>query len=239
MADALIRRGFRTEAVTGKTSPDERQRIYEQFSNPNDPLEWLFVSDLLNEGIDIPEINSILFLRPTESSTLFLQQLGRGLRLYPDTEILTVIDFIGHHKNAWLSLQALNNPHGTLGNHNEHLGISPPKHCEIILEDRTKEILLKIKNLSRTKADSCKEAYDRLRLELGYPPKPIDIAIREDVPSMKEFRQVFGSWLDCRIAMNDATDWEIQTRSNELVYDFLKSVEVDWQAQRVIPYALL
>jgi superfamily II DNA or RNA helicase/HKD family nuclease len=239
MADALIRRGFESKAVTGKTSPDERQRVYERFSNPHDPLEWLFVSDLLNEGVDIPEINSILFLRPTESSTLFLQQLGRGLRLYPDTEILTIIDFIGHHKNAWLSLQALKDPHSTLGSRTEDLGISPPKHCEIILEDRTKEILLKIKNLSKTKAATCKEAYDRLKLELGYPPKPIDFVIREDMPSMKELRQVFGSWLDCRIAMNDATDWEIQIRSNELICNFLKSVELDWQAQRVIPYALL
>jgi superfamily II DNA or RNA helicase len=239
MADALIRRGFGSEAVTGKANPDERRKIYERFSNPDDPLEWLFVSDVLNEGVDIPEINSILFLRPTESSTLFLQQLGRGLRLYPHTEILTIIDFIGHHKNAWLSLQSLNDPHGTLGSRTENLGISPPKHCEIILEDRTKEILLKIKKLSRTKENICEEAYKRLKLELGYPPKPIDFVIRDDMPSMREFRQVFGSWLDCRIAMKDATDWEIQIRNNELVYNFLKAVETDWQAQRVMPYALL
>ncbi|XHX79261.1 MAG: DEAD/DEAH box helicase family protein [Stenomitos frigidus ULC029] len=240
MANALTRRGFVSVAVTGKTSPDQRQEIYKRFSNPNDSLEWLFVADVLNEGVDIPEINSILFLRPTESSTLFLQQLGRGLRLHPDTEVLTVIDFVGHHKNAWLSLQALNDPHGILGNRDiDDLGISPPRHCEIILEDRTKEILLKIKNLARTKADACREAYERLKLELGYPPKPVDFAIRDDMPSMKEFRQAFGSWLDCRIAMNDATDWETQIRSNELVYNFLKAVETDWQAQRVTPYALL
>ena len=240
MADAFNGRGFMSESVTGKNSPDERQKIYARFSNSDNPLEWLFVSDVLNEGVDIPEINSILFLRPTESSTLFLQQLGRGLRLCPNTEVLTVIDFVGHHKNAWLSLQALNDPHRTLGNRNiDDLGISPPNHCEIILEDRTKEILLKIKNLSKTKVDTCREAYERLKLELGYPPKPVDFSIRDDMPSMKEFRQAFGSWLDCRIAMADATTWEIQIRSNELVYSFLKAVEIDWQAQRVIPYALL
>ncbi|NJO53389.1 MAG: DUF3427 domain-containing protein [Leptolyngbyaceae cyanobacterium RM2_2_4] len=240
MADAFNRRGSVSESVTGKNSPDERQKIYERFSNSNDTLEWLFVSDVLNEGVDIPEINSILFLRPTESSTLFLQQLGRGLRLHPDIDVLTVIDFVGHHKNAWLSLKALNDPHVILGSRDiDDLGIAPPKHCEIILEDRTKEILLKIKNLAKTKADTCREAYERLKLELGYPPKPVDFVIRDDMPSMKEFRQAFGSWLDCRNAMNDATDWDLQIKDNELIYNLLKAVEIDWQAQRVTPYALL
>lgn len=240
MADSFNRRGFVSEAITGKTRPDERQKIYERFSDPNNLLEWLFVSDVLNEGVDIPGINSILFLRPTESSTLFLQQLGRGLRLHPDIEVLTVIDFVGHHQNAWLSLKALNDPHVILGSRDiDDLGITPPKNCEIILEDRTKEILLKIKNLAKTKVDTCREAYECLKLELGYPPKPIDFVIRDDMPSMKEFRQAFGSWLDCRITMNDAIDWELQIRNNELIYNFLKAVETDWQAQRVTPYALL
>ena len=240
MADSLNKRGYVSESVTGKITPSERQKIYAKFSNPDDPLEWLFVSDVLNEGVDIPEINSILFLRPTESSTLFLQQLGRGLRLCIGTEVLTVLDFVGHHKNAWLSLKALNDPHKTLVNLNiNDLEISPPKNCEIILEERTKEILLKIKNLSKTKVDACREAYESLKLELGYPPKPIEFAIRDDMPSMKDFRQAFGSWLDCRIAMNDATEWEVQIKSNELVYNFLKAVETDWQAQRIMSYALL
>jgi len=240
MADKFNQRGFVSEAVTGETKPEERQKIYARFTDPDDPLEWLFVADVLNEGIDIPEINSILFLRPTESSILFLQQLGRGLRPHPDIEILTVIDFVGHHKNAWLSLKALNDPHSTLGSQNaDDLGITPPKNCEIVLEDRTKEILLKIKNLSRTKADICKEAYERLKLELGYPPKPIDFAIRDDMPSMQEIRAAFKSWLDLRILVGDATDWENKVRNIEPIYEFLKACEKDWQAQRVTPYALL
>ncbi|PZO41779.1 MAG: hypothetical protein DCF17_10295 [Shackletoniella antarctica] len=240
MADAFNRRGFVSEAVTGKTSPDKRREIYGNFSDSNNSLEWLFVSEVLNEGVDIPEINSVLFLRPTESPMLFLQQLGRGLRLYPDIEVLIVIDFVGHHKNAWLSLKALNDPHVILGRREiDDLGIAPPKHCEIILEDRTKEMLLKIKNLSKTKTDICREAYERLKLELNYPPKLVDLVIRDDMPSMKEFKQVFGSWLDCRIAMNDATNWELRIKNIELVYNFLKVVETDWQAQRVTPYALL
>jgi len=154
--------------------------------------------------------------------------------------VLTVLDFVGHHKNAWLSLCCLNDPHSSLGISNtDTLEITPPKHCEILLEDKTKEILRKIKALTATKADRCKEAYERLRAELGHPPRPIDFWSREDMPSFQEFKQAFGTWLDCRIAMGDATDWELAIEQNNTIYKFLKTVEADWQAQRVTPYALL
>ena len=58
-------------------------------------IRFIFVVDIYNEGVDIPEVNTVLFLRPTESLTIFLQQLGRGLRLAEDKECLTVLDFIG------------------------------------------------------------------------------------------------------------------------------------------------
>ena len=58
-------------------------------------VRFIFVVDIYNEGVDIPEVNTVLFLRPTESLTVFLRQLGRGLRLSEDKECLTVLDFIG------------------------------------------------------------------------------------------------------------------------------------------------
>ena len=59
-------------------------------------LEILFAVDILNEGVDIPGVNMVLFLRPTESSTIFLQQLGRGLRKYTNKPYVTILDFIGN-----------------------------------------------------------------------------------------------------------------------------------------------
>ena len=59
-------------------------------------MNLLFTVDLFNEGVDVPEIDTVLFLRPTESATVFLQQLGRGLRLADDKPCLTVLDFIGN-----------------------------------------------------------------------------------------------------------------------------------------------
>ena len=66
----------------------------------NNELKVLFTVDMFNEGVDIPSIDSILFLRPTESPTIFLQQLGRGLRIAENKEYLTVLDFIGNYKKA-------------------------------------------------------------------------------------------------------------------------------------------
>lgn len=82
----------------GKSSPEER--VVAQRKLVSGEINFIFVVDLYNEGIDIPEINTVLFLRPTESLTVFLQQLGRGLRLADDKECLTVLDFVGQaHKN--------------------------------------------------------------------------------------------------------------------------------------------
>lgn len=64
-------------------------------------INYLFVVDIFNEGIDIPEIDTVLFLRPTESLTVFLQQLGRGLRLAKDKECLTVLDFVGNSRSEY------------------------------------------------------------------------------------------------------------------------------------------
>ena len=79
--------------LTGK-SPDEERTAARQRLVAGE-VRFIFVVDLYNEGVDIPEVNTVLFLRPTESLTVFLQQLGRGLRLAEDKECLTVLDFIG------------------------------------------------------------------------------------------------------------------------------------------------
>lgn len=78
---------------------DKKERIYAKQRLNSGEIKFIFVVDLYNEGVDIPDVNTILFLRPTESLTVFLQQLGRGLRLAEGKECLTVLDFIGQaHK---------------------------------------------------------------------------------------------------------------------------------------------
>ncbi len=95
MCEAMGER-YHTAYLTGRNDVGERIRAYKDLQSDNAELEILFTVDILNEGVDIPGVNMVLFLRPTESSTIFIQQLGRGLRKYENKEYVTVLDFIGN-----------------------------------------------------------------------------------------------------------------------------------------------
>ncbi len=87
---------YNTRYLTGKNSVGERVRAYNDLEDDSAKLEILFTVDILNEGVDIPGVNMVLFLRPTDSQTIFIQQLGRGLRKYEGKKYVTVLDFIGN-----------------------------------------------------------------------------------------------------------------------------------------------
>lgn len=87
---------YDTAYLTGRNDVGERVRAYNDLQKDEDGIEILFTVDILNEGVDIPGVNMVLFLRPTESSTIFIQQLGRGLRKYDNKEYVTILDFIGN-----------------------------------------------------------------------------------------------------------------------------------------------
>ncbi len=90
MAEAFRAFGLKADYLT--SDRDDRELLNKQLTNGD--INYLFVVDMFNEGIDIPAVDTVLFLRPTESLTVFLQQLGRGLRLYPGKELLMVFDFV-------------------------------------------------------------------------------------------------------------------------------------------------
>ena len=93
MADMFNQAGIPSLSLSSKSSDEDRKTAKSNLTKGK--YKFLFVVDLYNEGVDIPEVNTVLFLRPTESLTIFLQQLGRGLRLSEGKECLTVLDFIG------------------------------------------------------------------------------------------------------------------------------------------------
>jgi superfamily II DNA or RNA helicase/HKD family nuclease len=97
-------KGFKTIALTGDSNEEERARSIEKLESDNlsEKLDYIFTVDIFNEGIDIPKINQIIMLRPTESVIIFIQQLGRGLRKVDGKGYLTVIDFIGNYENNYL-----------------------------------------------------------------------------------------------------------------------------------------
>jgi len=100
MKEEFTNKGYKSAVITANTSSNDRVKILEKFKNKK--IEILCVVDILNEGIDIPTINLLLFLRPTMSSTIFIQQIGRGLRKAKNKDFVTIIDFIGNHKKDYL-----------------------------------------------------------------------------------------------------------------------------------------
>lgn len=99
MAAFFSDNGVTARAVTGRTSSEDRRQALRDLHDGS--VKLLFTVDLFNEGLDIPDVDTLLLLRPTESATVFLQQLGRGLRRTPAKPVLTVLDFIGQYRKEY------------------------------------------------------------------------------------------------------------------------------------------
>ncbi len=143
MAEKFNLAGLKAEYLSSKNS-NMRDEIREKFRKKE--FNYLFVVDIFNEGVDIPEIDTVLFLRPTESLTVFLQQLGRGLRLAEGKDCLTVLDFVGNSRPEYdfeSKFRALIGKTSTsvqkeIEDDFPHL----PLGCSIVLEKKTKETIL-------------------------------------------------------------------------------------------------
>ncbi|BAL00383.1 hypothetical protein OBV_31840 [Oscillibacter valericigenes Sjm18-20] len=109
-------------------------------------VRFIFVVDIYNEGVDIPEVNTVLFLHPTESLTIFLQQFGRGLRLAEDKECLTVLDFIGQANRKYnfedKFAALLSNTNRSVTRELKNGFVSVPKGCYIQLEKKAAKYIL-------------------------------------------------------------------------------------------------
>ena len=136
--------------LTSDTSDADRKSAEQKLVSGQ--VKFIFVVDLYNEGVDIKSVNTILFLRPTESLTIFLQQLGRGLRLSEGKECLTVLDFIGQANKKYdfeLKFTALlNKAHGSLADEIKRGFISVPRGCYIHLEKKAAKNILRNINAS-------------------------------------------------------------------------------------------
>ena len=136
--------GIPSMYLTGH-SPDEERKAAKQRLVAGE-VRFIFVVDIYNEGVDIPEVNTVLFLRPTESLTVFLQQLGRGLRLAEDKECLTVLDFIGQANKKYnfedKFAALLSNTTRSVTREIKDGFVSVPKGCYIQLEKKAAKYIL-------------------------------------------------------------------------------------------------
>lgn len=136
--------GIDSMFLTGKSPDEERKEAKDRLVSGQ--VRFIFVVDIYNEGVDIPEVNTVLFLRPTESLTIFLQQLGRGLRLSEEKECLTVLDFIGQANKKYnfedKFAALLSNTTRSVTREIKDGFISVPKGCYIQLEKKAAKYIL-------------------------------------------------------------------------------------------------
>ncbi|MEW1815564.1 DUF3427 domain-containing protein [Streptomyces diastaticus] len=145
MARHFREAGFQAVALSGETPAAERAAALAKLRNGS--LHIIFSVDLFNEGLDVPDVDTLLMLRPTSSATVFLQQLGRGLRRTANKPVLTVLDFIGLHRKEF----RFENQFRALTNFTRRRLISQieqgfphlPSGCDIILERKAKNAVLK------------------------------------------------------------------------------------------------
>ncbi len=136
--------GIPSRFLPGRSSDEDRRGAKDLLVSGK--VRFLFVVDIYNEGVDIPEVNTVLFLRPTESLTIFLQQLGRGLRLAKDKECLTVLDFIGQANKKYnfedKFAALLSNTTRSVTREIRDGFMSAPKGCYIQLEKKAAKYIL-------------------------------------------------------------------------------------------------
>ena len=144
MSDKFNEAGIASECLTADSGNEFRRSVSKRLSDGE--LRFIFTVDLFNEGVDIPAINTIMFLRPTESLTVFLQQLGRGLRLFDGKECLTVLDFIGQANKKYRFEEKfralLSDSSRSVQGEIKNGFVALPKGCYLQLEKRAAEYIL-------------------------------------------------------------------------------------------------
>ena len=199
MCDKFKEKGYKAVILTGESSTADRSNAIKNLMDENNELEFIFTVDIFNEGVDIPGVNLILMLRPTNSATIFIQQLGRGLRKFKNKEFLTVLDFIGNHSNNYVMTYAFSDGNiydpssmrakiksGQWGfKDNVHIEIDR-KSVESILESidkidfSSKRYLKNMYESFKNEFESNKKIYLRDFLLHSYSPDPLKFTYSKD-----------------------------------------------------------
>ncbi|MFH0518842.1 DUF3427 domain-containing protein [Streptomyces sp. M41] len=144
MAEVFRTAGLNAVALSGETPAEQRKQALADLRSG--ALQVIFSVDLLNEGLDIPDVDTLLLLRPTSSATVFLQQLGRGLRRTEDKAVLTILDFIGQHRKEFRfenQFRALTNlTRKRLLDSIDADFPQLPSGCQILLEEKAKRTII-------------------------------------------------------------------------------------------------
>jgi superfamily II DNA or RNA helicase/HKD family nuclease/diadenosine tetraphosphate (Ap4A) HIT family hydrolase len=221
MADYFLSQGLRSVAVhAGKTSAPRASSL-ERLAQGE--LDIVFAVDMFNEGVDVPTIDSVLMLRPTESSVIWMQQFGRGLRRAVGKERLTVIDYIGNHRSFLTKVRALlqSGPGDrALALKFEELlaGISVmPAGCEITYELEAIDLIQSLLKPT-ARGDALESFYADFKMRFGQRPTALEVFHAGFNPRVSGH----GSWFDFVRAQGDLSVTEVE--AFPLVNDFLDTI---------------
>ena len=217
MSNYFNQQGYRTLSVHSQSEVERSDAINKL---KNREIDAIFSVDIFNEGVDIPEVDTILMARPTESKIIFMQQLGRGLRLSPGKDIVRIIDFIGNHKSFLNKPSALMGIEPTNANVREFIDeyksgkLELPSDSRILYDTESldfMEALIKIKN-------DYNQSYLDYKESTGTRPSASDF--HQFIGKIKEIRQKYNSWFHFVKEMGDLNN-EDETCFNE--YEFFTS----------------
>ena len=187
MADMLQRQGLKAASLTSDSTDEDRKQLNSDLAAGR--INYLCVVDMFNEGVDIPEVDTALFLRPTDSLTVYLQQLGRGLRLSPGKSYLTVLDFVAQVNRHYDFASRLRGISKKPWNYQSEIVPLLPAGCSIYMEQKAKEYIIQsIKNALYNK----KKLVEELR---SYP----------GTPTLSEFVEANGQ--DVRLIYRGGRCW--------------------------------
>ncbi len=202
LSNKINKRGFSTIALSGENTQAEREIAIERLiSNTiENTLDYILTVDIFNEGIDIPEINQILLLRPTKSPIVFVQQLGRGLRKNEEKEFVVILDFIGNYDNNFMIPIALSGDR-TYNKDNIRRHVMEgeriiPGLSTLHFDKIAKSKIFKAIDFAKL-SDSklIKEKYQNLKFKLGRIPTLLDFYTHGEIEVQRIFENKnFGSY---------------------------------------------
>jgi len=225
MAEYLTEHGVSAKAVHAGSTSAPRAESLEELQDGT--LSVLCAVDIFNEGVDVPALDTVMMLRPTESRIVWLQQFGRGLRFSEPTKRLTVIDYIGNHRSFLLKPQAL---FGLPGGDREVFNLLErveagtqelPPGCEVTYELESKNILRALLRTAGSAAELLTRRYQDFRDTMGVRPTAVEM-FREGY-NPRIMRPQFGSWL--AFVKSQAGLSKEEERALDQARDFLDAVE--------------
>ena len=225
MEDYFRKSGIKCASILGETSKNTRIQIIKDFKNGD--LKLIFVVDIFNEGVDIPDIETVMFLRPTTSYTIFIQQLGRGLRTNEGKEKLRVLDFVGNYKGShWkpLFLTGSYSPKDPKQKPTSAIDIDLPQGCHANFDLKLIDYFEQERDKKKPLKEKLIHEFMRVETQLNEIPSMMDIEAHGKYP-VDIYIKTFKSWLNFLVDIERATTDELKIWKNNIGKDFLSFLE--------------